>query len=192
MVNLRVPPSPTVPVAIQAKKELKLGEGLEQATFASGCFWGTEHLFSQHYSNLPQFKAIVGYTGGRADSPSYRQVCSGSTGHAETVQLTYQTGSVAYAELVEFFYRTHDPTTIDRQGPDSGSQYRSSIFFHTPEQEETAKKVTAEVQEKYLKGRPIVTQIVPAKHFYNAEDYHQSYLDNNPNGYECPTHRFYW
>nr|XP_031860345.1 peptide-methionine (S)-S-oxide reductase [Kwoniella shandongensis]KAA5527417.1 peptide-methionine (S)-S-oxide reductase [Kwoniella shandongensis] len=164
---VKAPPAPTVPTAIQAKEQLKSGEGVEHATFASGCFWGTEHLFSKHFGNLPQFSAISGYTGGHAENPSY-------------------------AELVEFFYRTHDPTTVDRQGPDRGSQYRSAIFFHTPEQEDIAKKVTAEVQEKYLKGRPIVTQIAAAGKWYPGEDYHQEYLDNNPGGYECPTHRFYW
>ncbi|OWT38453.1 peptide-methionine (S)-S-oxide reductase [Cryptococcus neoformans Bt1] len=192
MVNFKTPPAPTVPTAIKAKEGLKSGEGVEQAIFASGCFWGTEHLFTKHYGNLPQFSAISGYIGGHAESPSYRQVCTGATGHAEAVKVTYQAGSVAYAELVEFFYRTHDPTTVDRQGPDTGTQYRSAIFYTTPEQEETAKKVTAEVQEKYLKGRPIVTQIAKAGTFYQAEDYHQNYLDNNPGGYECPTHRFYW
>nr|XP_019043867.1 peptide-methionine (S)-S-oxide reductase [Kwoniella bestiolae CBS 10118]OCF22797.1 peptide-methionine (S)-S-oxide reductase [Kwoniella bestiolae CBS 10118] len=216
----RTPPAPTVETAIKGRESVKLGEGdeiggeitwkiwrrdmiglmltllingvVEHATFASGCFWGTEHLFSKHYGHLPQFKAISGYTGGQAENPSYRQVCSGTTGHAEAVQLSYQTGSVSYAELVEFFYRTHDPTTVDRQGPDRGSQYRSAIFFHSPEQEELAKKVTEEVQEKYLKGKPIVTQITKAGKWYPAEDYHQEYLDNNPGGYECPTHRFYW
>ncbi|WVF67349.1 peptide-methionine (S)-S-oxide reductase [Kwoniella sp. CBS 6097] len=189
---LKAPPAPTVPTAIKGREEVKLGEGVEHATFASGCFWGTEHLFSKHYGHLPQFSAISGYTGGQASDPSYRQVCSGSTGHAEAVRLTYQSGSVSYAELVEFFYRTHDPTTADRQGPDRGTQYRSAIFCEDDKQEEVAKKVTAEVQEKYLKGRPIVTQIVQAGKWWPAEDYHQEYLDNNPGGYECPTHRFYW
>lgn len=127
-----------------------------------------------------------------ATSAAYRQVCTGATGHAESVKLTYRTGSVGYGELVEFFYRTHDPTTEDRQGPDRGTQYRSAIFYTTPEQKEVAEKVTSEVQEKYHKGSKIVTQIAPLGKWYNAEDYHQQYLDNNPGGYECPTHRFYW
>ncbi|KAL7424540.1 hypothetical protein Q5752_000224 [Cryptotrichosporon argae] len=190
----KTPPAPTVPTAIKSREEAKLGEGVEVATFASGCFWGTEHLFSKHYAHLPQFSAISGYTGGLDSStnPSYKQVCTGATGHAEAVRVTYQKGSVGYGELVEFFYRTHDPTTKDRQGPDRGTQYRSAIFFHTPEQKEVAEKVTAEVQEKYLKGKPIATEISPAGVWYNAEDYHQQYLDNNPGGYECPTHMFYW
>ncbi|WVR09667.1 peptide-methionine (S)-S-oxide reductase [Kwoniella sp. DSM 27419] len=188
----KAPPAPTVPTAIKGRDELTTGSGVEHATFASGCFWGTEHLFSKHYGHLPQFSAISGYTGGQAENPTYRQVCSGTTGHAEAVRLTYAAGSVSYAELVEFFYRTHDPTTVDRQGPDRGSQYRSAIFWHTPEQEKIAKQVTSEVQDKYLKGRPIVTQIAEAGKWWPGEDYHQEYLDNNPGGYECPTHRFYW
>ncbi|ORY33355.1 peptide methionine sulfoxide reductase MsrA [Naematelia encephala] len=191
MAPKKSPPPPTVPTAIKTSEEAKLTDGVEHATFASGCFWGTEHLF-QRYGNLPGFSVKSGYTGGHAKSPSYRQVCTGTTGHAEAVLLTYQKGAVGYGELVEFFYRTHDPTTVDRQGPDRGSQYRSAIFYHSPEQKEIAEKVTQEVQEKYLKGKPIVTQIVPAGDWWEAEPHHQEYLDNNPGGYECPTHLFYW
>ncbi|KAJ9094823.1 hypothetical protein QFC20_006801 [Naganishia adeliensis] len=114
-----------------------------------------------------------------------------TTGHAESVKLTYQKGSVGYGELVEFHLRTHDPTTPDRQGPDRGSQYRSAIFYTTPEQKEIAEKVIAEAQEKYVKGK-IVTQLAPLKKWYNAEDYHQDYLFENPNGYHCPSHHLYW
>ncbi|KAK4685775.1 peptide-methionine (S)-S-oxide reductase, partial [Tremellales sp. Uapishka_1] len=194
MKGPKTPPAPTVPTAMASRENAVLGEGIEYATFASGCFWGTEHLFSKHYSHLPQFSAISGYTGGRDSStpPTYRQVCSGTTGHAEAVRVGYQKGSVGYGELVEFFYRTHDPTTKDRQGPDAGSQYRSAIFYHSPEQEEVAKKVTAEVQEKYLKSKKIQTEIAKAGTWYPGEDYHQNYLDINPGGYECPTHMFYW
>jgi len=193
-MKAKTPPPPTVPTAIKSSENLQLGEGVETAVFASGCFWGTEHLFTQHYSHLPQFTATSGYTGGKETSkqPTYREVCSGATGHAEAVKLTYQTGSVGYGELVEFFYRTHDPTTVDRQGPDRGTQYRSAIFYTTPEQKEVAEKVTQEVQEKYHKDHKIVTQIQSLGAFYNAEDYHQDYLNQNPGGYECPTHRFYW
>ncbi|GFZ51088.1 Peptide Met(O) reductase [Saitozyma sp. JCM 24511] len=188
------PPPPTVPTAIKSSQDVKPGEGVEYATFAAGCFWGVEHLFNKHYSHLPQFSAISGYTGGDPSSknPTYRQVCSGTTGHAEAVRVGYQKGSVGYGELVEFFYRTHDPTTKDSQGPDRGTQYRSAIFYHSPEQKEIAEKVTAEVQEKYLKNRKIVTEITQAGPWYDAEDYHQEYLTNNPGGYECPTHMFYW
>ncbi|KAL1407662.1 hypothetical protein Q8F55_007095 [Vanrija albida] len=188
------PPPPTVPTAIKSHDEAKLGDGVEVATFASGCFWGTEHLFNKYYSHLPGWKAEVGYTGGKAEAsdPSYRQVCTGTTDHAEGVRLEYQKGAVGYAELVEFFYRTHDPTTVNAQGPDRGTQYRSGIFYHTPEQEAAAKAVTAEVQDKYLKGKEIVTEITPAGKWWTAEEYHQQYLEHNPNGYECPTHRLYW
>ncbi|KLT38719.1 methionine sulfoxide reductase A [Cutaneotrichosporon oleaginosum] len=190
----QTPPPPTVPTAIKSREEAKLGDGTEVATFASGCFWGTEHLFNKYYSHLPQWKIEVGYTGGRDDAkdPSYQQVCSGNTQHAEAVRLHYQKGAVGYGELVEFFYRTHDPTTLNSQGPDRGTQYRSAIFYHTPEQLATAKAVTAEVQDKYLKDRKIVTEISPAAKWWTAEEYHQKYLDNNPGGYECPTHRMYW
>jgi len=188
----KAPPPPTVPAAIKSSQEAQLGEGVEHATFAAGCFWGVEHFFNRYYSHLPQWKCVSGYSGGHTESPSYRQVCTGTTGHAESVRLTYQKGSVGYGELVEFFYRTHDPTTKDRQGPDTGTQYRSAIFYHSPEQEAVAREVTKEVQEKYLKGKPIATEISPAGKWFEAEAYHQEYLDNNPGGYECPTHRFYW
>jgi len=167
----------------------------ETATFASGCFWGTEHIFLKHYGKGKGItKSRVGYTGGSADSPNYRQVSSGGTGHAEAVRLEFDPNVVSYAELVEFFYRTHDPTTVDSQGPDRGSQYRSAIFTHSDEQEATAKRVTAEVQEKHFtpKGKKIVTTIQPAGQWFDAEDYHQEYLFNNPDGYQCPTHRMHW
>ncbi|RSH83601.1 Peptide-methionine (S)-S-oxide reductase [Apiotrichum porosum] len=189
----KAPPAPTLPTAIKSRENAKLEEGLEVATFASGCFWGTEHLFSKYYSHLPQFKAVVGYTGGKEDvtDPSYRQVCTGATDHAEAVQLTYQKGSVGYGELVE---SSTAPTMLDSElaGPDKGTQYRSAIFYHSPEQEAVARAVTAEVQDKYYQGRPIKTEITPSGVWWNAEDYHQHYLDVNPDGYECPTHRFYW
>ncbi|BEJ15633.1 hypothetical protein CspHIS471_0502380 [Cutaneotrichosporon sp. HIS471] len=190
----QTPPPPTVPTAIRSREEAKLSDGVDTATFASGCFWGTEHIFNKYYGHLPQWKIEVGYTGGRDDAtdPSYQQVCSGATKHAEAVRLHYQKGAVGYAELVEFFYRTHDPTTLNSQGPDMGTQYRSAIFYHTPEQLATAKAVTDEVQDKYFKGKQIVTEISPETKWWTAEEYHQQYLDNNPGGYECPTHRFYW
>jgi hypothetical protein len=120
----QTPPPPTVPTAIKSREEAKPSEGTDVATFASGCFWGTEHLFNKYYGHLPQWKVEVGYTGGRDDAtdPSYQQVCSGTTKHAEAVRLHYQKGAVGYAELVEFFYRTHDPTTLNSQGPDVGTR----------------------------------------------------------------------
>ncbi|EJT46102.1 protein-methionine-S-oxide reductase [Trichosporon asahii var. asahii CBS 2479] len=154
------PPPPTVPAAIKSADEAKasgLQDGgkpyseftesdahtVEVATFASGCF----HLFNKYYGNLPGWKAEVGYTGGDVDDPC-EQVCTGRTNHAEGVRLQYQKGAVGYGELVEFFYRTHDPTTLNSQGPDFGSQYRSAIFYDGAEQEKIAKEVTQQVQEK--------------------------------------------
>jgi peptide-methionine (S)-S-oxide reductase len=136
----------------------------------------------------------VGYTGGNASDPSYRAVCSGITGHAEACRVEFDPSKVTYPELVEFFYRTHDPTTVDSQGGDRGTQYRSAIFYHSPEQKEIARKVTEEVQEKYFapKGKRIVTQIVEAGKWWDAENYHQEYLFKNPDGYQCPTHRLHW
>ncbi|KAH8828636.1 peptide methionine sulfoxide reductase [Flagelloscypha sp. PMI_526] len=172
---------------------------IEIATFASGSFWGTEYIFLKHYppaENKGILKTAVGYTGGHEDykEPNYREVNSGRSGHAEAVRIEFDPGVVTYEELVEFFYRTHDPTTAGRQGPDVGSQYRSSIFTSTPEQEEIAKRVTQEVQEKHFtpKGKTIVTQILGAGPWWDAEEYHQLYLFKNPEGYQCPTHKLNW
>ncbi|KAJ7215461.1 peptide methionine sulfoxide reductase [Mycena pura] len=169
----------------------------EFAIFASGCFWGTEHIFVKHF---PPAKGVlrtsVGYTGGRTDveNPDYGDVRSGATEHAEAVRLEFDPARVSYADLVEFFYRTHDPTTVDRQGGDVGTQYRSAIFTTTPEQAATAQRVTEEVQAKHFtpKGTTIVTKIDAAGPWWEAETYHQMYLFKNPTGYQCPTHRLHW
>ncbi|KAH6912254.1 peptide methionine sulfoxide reductase [Coprinopsis sp. MPI-PUGE-AT-0042] len=171
----------------------------EIATFASGCFWGTEHIFLKHFppaDNKGILKTAVGYTGGKESSsdPSYRAVCTGSTGHAEAVRIEFDPTVVTYDTLVEFFYRTHDPTTLNRQGGDVGTQYRSAIFYNSEEQERIAKRVTEEVQEKHFTpiGKQIATEIVAAGKWWDAEDYHQLYLHKNPSGYQCPTHRLHW
>ncbi|WFD30139.1 peptide-methionine (S)-S-oxide reductase [Malassezia sp. CBS 17886] len=170
----------------------------ETATFANGCFWGTEHIFRQHYGNKGLLSAEVGYIGGDKAfaNPTYQDVCSGRTGHAEAAQITFDPRKLPYGDLVEFFYRTHDPTQVDAQGPDRGTQYRSALFPHSPEQTKTAQRVTDEVQSKYFtpKGQRIATSItqVPESDFHKAEDYHQEYLLNNPSGYHCPTHRLWW
>lgn len=153
----------------------KLGEGkFQRATFAGGCFWGVEQAFRQ-------IKGVrdteVGYTGGEFENPTYRDVCSGKTGHAESVEVTYDPSVVSYKELLEVFWRIHDPTTLNCQGPDIGEQYRSVIFYHNPEQREDA---TASKKELESSGRyrdPIVTQILPAEKFWRAEEYHQRYLE---------------
>lgn len=200
------PVEPTVPTAIQARNTTSNAASTtttkmsnDIATFANGCFWGTEHIFRKYYGGgKGLLDAKVGYIGGKESSknPSYEEVCTGRTGHAEATQIEFDPSKVSYAELVEFFYRSHDPTTKDRQGNDRGTQYRSAIFTHSAEQDEVAKKVTEEVQQKHFspKQQKIVTQIEqrPANAFFVAEDYHQKYLENNPSGYHCPTHRLWW
>lgn len=173
--------------------------GAQIATFANGCFWGTEHLFRKNFANRGLIDVAVGFIGGdkiRFPKPSYREVCSGNTGYAEAAQLSFDPSKLPYAELVEFFYRTHDPTQADGQGPDIGTQYRSGLYPHNAEQEDIARKVTAKVQKERFdpNGTRIVTEIraLPASDFSTAEDYHQNYLFNNPNGYHCPTHRLWW
>jgi len=148
--------------------------GSERATFAAGCFWGVEVDFR----NTPGVKdARVGYTGGHTESPSYRDVCSGGTGHAEAVEVTFDPTEVSYDELADTFFRLHDPTQVNRQGPDVGTQYRSAIFTHSPEQERRAREAAARAAERL--GRPVATQIVPAETFWPAEEYHQQYLVKN-------------
>jgi len=147
---------------------------LERATFAAGCFWGVEVEFR----NTPGVKdAQVGYVGGQTENPTYKEVCGGRTGHAEAVEVTFDPSEVSYDELVDSFWRLHDPTQVNRQGWDMGTQYRSAIFFHSPEQERTAQESMERAQERFRK--PIATQIVPAETFWRAEEYHQQYLVKN-------------
>ena len=143
----------------------------ETATFAAGCFWGVEVDFR----NTPGVTDVrVGYSGGHVDEPTYEQVCRGTTGHAEAVEVTFDPEEVSYAELVDRFWQLHDPTQLNRQGPDVGTQYRSAIFTHSPEQAETAAESKARAQLRF--PRPIATEIVPATTFWPAEEYHQQYL----------------
>ncbi len=144
----------------------------ERATFAAGCFWGVEAAFRR----VPGVTASrVGYTGGHTDDPSYYDVCSDTTGHAEAVEVEFDPEQVSYEELLAVFWANHDPTTPNRQGPDVGSQYRSAIFFHSPEQEEAALKAKAAIQAAL--PQPVVTEIVPATTFWEAEEYHQRYFE---------------
>ena len=146
----------------------------ETATFAAGCFWGVEVDFR----NTPGVTAVrVGYTGGHAESPSYEQVCSGGTGHAEAVEVEFDPEEVSYADLVDRFWSLHDPTQVNRQGWDVGTQYRSAIFTHSPEQDEVAAESKARAQARL--PRPIATEIVSATTFWPAEEYHQQYLVKN-------------
>lgn len=134
------------------------------------------------------YDARVGYIGGNTSNPSYRAVCSGRTGHAEALQVIYDPEKLSYRQLLEFLYRMHDPTTANRQGPDVGTQYRSAIFYHDADQEKTARDVTERVQKEWWKQGKVSTEILPAGQWWDAEDYHQKYLDVNPGGYECPSH----
>lgn len=149
-----------------------------KATFAAGCFWGVEELFS-HVKGVES--THVGYTGGAIEDPTYEDVCSGKTGHAEAIEVEYDPSQVSYEELLMLFWNNHNPTTLNQQGPDIGEQYRSAVFFHSSEQEEMANKIKDKLQEAAIKkfGKDIVTQILPAKKFFRAEEYHQQYLEKN-------------
>jgi peptide-methionine (S)-S-oxide reductase len=146
----------------------------EIATFAAGCFWGVEVKFRM----IPGVEdAIVGYSGGKKENPTYKEVCTDTTGHAEVVQVSFDPKKVSYETLVEAFWHMHDPTQVNRQGPDFGTQYRTAIFFHTPEQEAIAKKSKAALNASRKFGKPIATEITPAGPFWKAEEYHQRYLE---------------
>jgi peptide-methionine (S)-S-oxide reductase len=147
---------------------------MAKATFAAGCFWGVEDTFRQVEGVR---STEVGYTGGTTTSPSYKEVCTGRTAHAEAVQVDFDPSKVSYLELLATFWKSHDPTTANRQGPDLGTQYRSAIFFHDAEQEKDARDSKTVLADKGVFKRPIVTEIVPATQFYRAEDYHQQYFE---------------
>jgi len=145
---------------------------MERAMFAAGCFWGVEAAFAKIEGVIA---TAVGYSGGWAPQPNYEQVCSGTTGHAEVVKVVYDSEKVSYKTLLDIFWKIHDPTTWNRQGPDVGAQYRSAIFFYTPEQEQEAWEARAFLEKSGRYKDKIVTDIVPAKEFYRAEEYHQQY-----------------
>ncbi len=155
------------------KKETKSFK-TDSATFAAGCFWGVEHKFRQKPGVL---STVVGYTGGQVKNPTYKQVCSDKTGHAEAVKVTFDPSQVSYEELLELFFDLHDPTQVDRQGWDVGSQYRSVIFYHSAEQKEAAEKKVKQLNDSNRFKKPIATQIIPAPEFYEAEEYHQQYYE---------------
>lgn len=146
----------------------------ELATFGAGCFWGVEAGFRR----VPGVSDVaVGYSGGHTENPTYRDVCTDETGHAEVVQVTFDPAKVSYEQLLDTFWQLHDPTQVNRQGPDVGTQYRSAIFFHSPQQETAAKKSKAALEASGKLRRPIATEIKPAGPFYRAEEYHQRYLE---------------
>lgn len=146
---------------------------MEKATFGAGCFWGVEASFRE----IPGVvDAAVGYLGGTLENPTYQDVCTDTTGHAEAVEVTYDPAQVSYEKLLDVFWSIHNPTTLDRQGPDVGTQYRSAIFYHTPEQKAAAERSKQALEASKRFARPIVTEITAASRFYRAEEYHQQYL----------------
>lgn len=154
----------------------------EVATLAGGCFWCLEAVYNQLRGVL---SVESGYAGGHIPNPTYQQVCMGSTGHAEVVQITFDPSVITFRDLLEVFFTIHDPTTLNRQGADVGTQYRSAIFYHTPEQKETADQIIAEMNAEKVWDAPIVTEVAPVEDFYKAEDYHQEYYQNNSSQPYC-------
>jgi len=157
---------------------------MEKVTFGAGCFWGIEATFRKVDGVV---STAVGYSGGSFQNPTYEDVCTDRTGHAEVVEVEYDPERVTYAQLLDVFWQVHDPTTLNRQGPDIGTQYRSVIFYHTPEQKAQAEASKERLQKSGRAKRPIVTEIVPAAEFYRAEEYHQQYFEKRG----LPGHRFW-
>ncbi|WP_316831367.1 peptide-methionine (S)-S-oxide reductase MsrA [Pedobacter aquatilis] len=158
------------------------GKKTEKATFGMGCFWCTEAIF-QKLKGVVSVKS--GYEGGKVANPTYEEVCTGFTGHAEVLEITYNPMQITYKDLLEVFWKSHDPTTLNRQGADSGTQYRSVIFYHTPDQKELAEKYKAELNATNAYGKKVVTAIEAAQPFYVAEAYHQNYYKNNADAPYC-------
>jgi len=150
----------------------------ETATFANGCFWCTEAIFQELEGVI---SVASGYTGGKTENPTYKEVCTGQTGHAECLQIVYDPAKISFDELLEVFWKTHDPTTLNRQGADVGTQYRSAIFYHNDEQKQKAEKYKTELNKSGAFDKPIVTEVTPFSKFYAAENYHQQYFENNEN-----------
>ena len=169
---------------VMQKQTLKLDQkdNTEVATLAGGCFWCIEAAFDEIRGVI---KVESGYSGGTTTSPTYEQVCSGTTGHAEAVQVTFEPNVVSFQDILHIFFTVHDPTTPNRQGADMGSQYRSVIFYHNEKQKEIAEQVIRELEDQKVWDNPIVTQVVPFKKFYKAENYHNQYFSRNPNAGYC-------
>jgi len=161
--------------------KMNIQDNLEIATFAGGCFWCTEAIFNEIKGVQ---KVVSGYTGGSVKNPSYREICTGNTGHAEAIQITFDPSLISYEDLLEIFFGTHDPTTLNRQGADVGTQYRSEIFYHNQEQKKKAENYILLIEKEKLYNNPIVTKISSAVVFYKAEEYHQDYYAaNSEQGY---------
>jgi peptide-methionine (S)-S-oxide reductase len=171
----------TLSISAQQNKKL-MKDHLAIATFGNGCFWCTEAIFQQ----LKGVETVLpGYTGGTVKNPSYKEVCTGTTGHAEAIQITYDPSVISYRELLDVFFYTHDPTTLNRQGADVGTQYRSAIFYHNKEQQRDAQTIIAQLTAEGVYADPIVTEISAIDVFYQAEDYHRNYYNNNKNQGYC-------
>lgn len=167
------------PAGEQQEKNMSgiMDTNYQKATFGSGCFWCSEAIFEE----VKGVKDVVsGYAGGKISNPTYREVCSGRTGHAEVIQITYNPEEISYLELLEIFFKTHDPTTLNRQGADIGTQYRSVIFYHNEQQKKEAEEIKQELNASGAWDDEIVTEISPMNEFYKAEDYHQDYYNKNP------------
>jgi peptide-methionine (S)-S-oxide reductase len=163
-------------------KNQEIEKGMALATFGNGCFWCTEAIFQQLNGVT---KVVSGYAGGKVKNPSYKEVCTGLTGHAEVIQITYDPTKISYPELLEVFWQTHDPTTLNRQGADVGTQYRSVVFYHTEEQKQLAESYKKKLDESGAFDNPIVTEISPLIEYYPAEDYHQNYYKLNGSAPYC-------
>jgi peptide-methionine (S)-S-oxide reductase len=161
---------------------IKIMAAQETATLGAGCFWCIEAVYQEMQGVL---SVASGYMGGRVASPTYEQVCGGATGHVEVAQLVFDPAVVSFRDILEVFFTIHDPTSLDRQGNDTGSQYRSAIFYHSPEQKQIAETVIRELDAEGLWSRPIVTEVRPAEPFYPAENYHQDYFRTHPNQPYC-------
>lgn len=159
-----------------------MNDKLQVATFGAGCFWCTEAVFLNVKGVT---KVVSGYEGGKVKNPTYREVCTGETGHAEVTQITYDPSKVSFEELLEVFWNTHDPTTLNKQGADEGTQYRSAVFYHNEEQKKIAEAYKKQLEASHVYKHPIVTEITAASTFYPAEDYHQNYYELNPNQGYC-------
>jgi peptide-methionine (S)-S-oxide reductase len=167
---------------IRGQEDLNMPQTYETATFGAGCFWCVEAIFQ----NLKGVHSVVsGYAGGTVEHPTYQQVCTGDTGHAEVIQITFDPAVITYEDLLDVFWRTHDPTTLNRQGADVGTQYRSVIFYHNARQKAIAEQSKRDIAASGVWRDPIVTEIVPLRNFYKAETYHQNYYRLNPNQPYC-------
>lgn len=172
----------TLVFQVNAQKGKNMNNNLAVATFGNGCFWCTEAIFQQ----LKGVESVYpGYTGGSVKNPSYREVCTGTTGHAEAIQIKYDPSVISYRELLDIFFYTHDPTTLNRQGNDVGTQYRSAIFYHNEDQKAAAEKIISQLTAEKVYDDPIVTEVTAMDVFYMAEDYHKNYYLNNKNQGYC-------